>query len=291
MSERNGYTSEKPDYPRYSNTGVTTPRINNEELPWQVYTVDFLTLTTFNPVLNGILRETFFQFMKSPIKSGKKMQYDTMTSYDKNISYGFSYQRNKEGEWLEHNALWVSGSLADKVYNLLKEYEFNCTRIDLACTVFTNNVDYVGLYNELVKYVNAKLIQSPSPTLYVGSRVSDRYIRIYPHIYENNVANDRFEVEYKGKRAKLVFSTPDNHQGYLLAEIYRLTKYLDNEELSVFESELTGHTPRNCQIARKDKSRDIAFYLKVVAPYLRRIIENPDFREVIKYDLEQLDLF
>lgn len=282
-----GKTRDNNRLPPSSNTGVTTPPYP----PFDVVDVDYLTLTTFDGVLANLLYELLYTYGVKPLKPVKLMQYDATRDHPGAFTVGRGYQKHKNGEFVLHSIGKIAGSLANTIYKEVQYYEYTCTRIDLQLTLYTSDIDYLLLYNELKNYVNCTLIQSSTNTLYIGSRKSDRFIRIYQHRFADELLYDRFEVEYKGTRAQRVYDNPDMFDGFLLAEIHRLNRYTQDGLLDRFVQGLAGVTPMEAKTARKDKSKGIDFYLKVVAPYLRSVIENPDFRSVIRYDLEQLDLF
>lgn len=286
MPAKLGNDNTPGNLPSFSNTRVTP----SDTSPFDIVDVDYLTLTTFDSVMGNVLLELLFELGKKPFKPTKMMQYDCTRSWDGSFVVGKGFQKHKSGERAVHSIGKVSGSLANNVYKQIFDYPYTCSRIDLQLTLPTNNLNYEKLFNCLRNYVNCTLIQSNTPTIYIGSRKSDRFIRIYQHRYGDELLYDRFEVEYKNRRAQKVYDNPELHEAFLLAEVHRLNNYSKTGLLDQFVSGLTGINAKEAKVARKDKSRGIEFYLKVVAPYLRNVIQNPDFKEVIRYDLEQLDL-
>lgn len=166
---------------------------------------DFLTLTSWSET--ETLQLLFWRLTPSYLREdGKVMQYR-----GKRGPHTFFGSANQNGK--AHWMLRVSGELADEALANSYGIAARCTRLDLQVTVpapdgfFMPNV-YDALNDEDAMWTgrrkNVSMIQSGDglDTLYVGSRTSETFIRIYikPNA-DGEPAYVRFEVEFKGDTA------------------------------------------------------------------------------------------
>lgn len=90
--------------------------------------------------------------------------------------------------------------------------DWRLTRIDLAFDLYNSPVDIEGLYKEITKgnikmsTTKANLLKGADggQTLYIGSRQSDKFIRIYDKAVEQSLPGNwiRIELEIKGETAR-----------------------------------------------------------------------------------------
>lgn len=166
--------------------------------------------------------------------------------------------------------LTASGPLAAKVFDKLQNLHWvgKVTRIDLQCT-WLYEEDHENLAAQLCEgvreYQREQSLPNPpsitliqgfgnGDTLMVGSRSSEKYIRVYDKTREQNQTGPywmwRWEVELKGKSAIETFKYLSTEHGSAQAILYALTAYLDNrgimhpwEEISQF-AEPKGERPQ-----------------------------------------------
>lgn len=104
-----------------------------------------------------------------------------------------------------HTVINVSGSLSQKMLPTLRELdEWYCTRIDLQITIdaCVMGDDRLAMVRDDCDTKNTTLIESiENDTLYLGSRSSDVFVRLYEKILEDKKYL-RLEFELKGQRAR-----------------------------------------------------------------------------------------
>ena len=108
----------------------------------------------------------------------------------------------------------------DKLLPHLSHLGFLATRIDFALDLYDPGITIGDIYEQImdgritvptrtVTRIQAHSGSATGETLYIGSRTSERYLRIYDKGVEQNSAPSgqwlRIELEVKGKRAKLAF--------------------------------------------------------------------------------------
>ena len=195
---------------------------------------DYLTVTTFNPVVMFVI-DQWHRGIGVAREGKKRMQYAGTVTSDR---YGQSFYGIGTQRGMTHSLLQVSGELADSALTAVREFIFKgqcrVTRIDLQVTVPYPRETWrqVELFEALkysdmrssVSYIESRSgpANSTLATVYIGSRSSDRLVRIYEKLGLGESVFLRFEAEYKGKRAMAVTQA-------LLA---------GNSERSVLQSEL-----------------------------------------------------
>lgn len=170
---------------------------------------DWLTLTTFDEknalgVKHGLIEER---------KPAKRLQYKGVEDRNK-LFVGHALQ-NGEDHWM----FQASGEMSDYAHVMIIRnfgpYDWNVTRCDLQVTVpMPAGFDSRAMYDALVAWEGDGKPRKPSivqsgdgnDTVYIGSRTSDRFTRIYVKPLEEGSKALRFEVEYKGEHAHRVYN-------------------------------------------------------------------------------------
>lgn len=162
--------------------------------------IDYLRLATFD---DSAYLETvgrlYHIFTKR--RAGHWLQYQGFWS-----DIGFYGVGNQNGK--RHYVMFVSGYAASDFAALMVDENFYCTRIDLQKTIENN-----GEYDARTEFDNLRaqfdgkrslsIIQSDTgDTLYIGTRTSDLYTRIYEKAERQYL---RLEFEIKGDTAKQVW--------------------------------------------------------------------------------------
>lgn len=179
--------------------------------------IDFLRLATWSMSEHAYLLADILTSELGEWKPGKWLQYHGWRKDSHFI--GTAEQENKR-----HSILNISGYHADGRYRgLLRAETYYCTRIDLQITIQRpHGLRLAQVYSDLDdEKKNASLIQSKlNDTLYLGSRTSDVFIRLYEKPLD--VMHLRLEFEFKGKVSRAIWralqakSTPDEvFQHYL----------------------------------------------------------------------------
>jgi len=175
--------------------------------------LDWLTLTTWHaptwPKLDAIARG---MGIKSPVED-RRMQYRGLSSGG--VFWGEALQQG-----VKHFMLQASGMDAELIGPRLLGLGLKCTRLDVQITSSKpKDWQAIGVANQIRAYPPnswpsgqmrmVTVIQSGDgfDTIYVGSRASDRYCRIYVKPDDLGRAYLRFEMEYKGALADTAWRT------------------------------------------------------------------------------------
>ena len=175
--------------------------------------VDYLTVVGHSTESIDQMREIAFALMEVEISEGMFSRPLGFAGYE-----GFQVGSVYYGERADGCIVRVGGNLAAAHYQRLLKVSDNVTRIDLqsTCRLEGNVSRFIrGLFTTHKNYSN-KFKRAPKPslfigrdescTMYSGSRQSDRYGRIYDKGLESGLSQFqncvRFEVEFKGKRAR-----------------------------------------------------------------------------------------
>lgn len=250
--------------------------------------VDYLKLTSWSQELEDVFG-VLLQTVQYPTGKAKLQHYFGAKYPNGFVGRGRQVHSEEQGT-LPHYMGIVSGSLADELLPSFWRIIPNarCRRIDLQMTV-KDKLDFNDLYLELRKSsVNCKLVRSNGSTLYVGSRSSRRFIRIYEKDTSANLV--RFEVEYKSELAEEMYIRETPLAQLFLAEVLRIDKYCGVMcHLKPFLDALDGVLPTTITVSRKDKPDGLSpFYKNVVRRYLWGLFCSLEIRELIIDDLLNL---
>jgi hypothetical protein len=158
--------------------------------------LDFLRLATWDTAELAFLTSHLMQAMDTKWEHAKWLQYKGWKNGTVFIGHG--EQKNRL-----HGVVNVSGFGSDLFYvNVLEWETFYCTRLDVQVTIRQpNEVVLPEVYERIRDFTKASLIQSEqNDTLYVGSRSSDIFTRLYEKVLDTKYL--RLEFEIKGRRAR-----------------------------------------------------------------------------------------
>lgn len=242
---------------------------------------DYLTLTTYHNgegLLSSISELYPKQYGKDvKIKGYKGTQWD-------GLFYGVGKQRNKA-----HFMLRASGEGAETILFRTRDLSVKCTRIDLQITVWLpQNYQSRKLYDILespdVEWPGRRLtphiIQSGDglDTIYVGSRTSERFTRIYtkPDM-SGEAAYLRFEVEFKGNLAhearRAITEQYGTTKSILRFELERLP-YMASRALRAFSSVLGDSTHKIKPEFVLGQNKTLDWLEKQVEPAVMRMMNS-----------------
>jgi hypothetical protein len=164
--------------------------------------IDYLRLATWADsqalLVTGELRRSIPKW-----RNGFWLQYKGW--YGDTSFYGVGEQNNKR-----HYVFRTAGNSSSVLFDLADKYDnLYCTRLDVQVTI-----KLPPQYNPFIIYESHKnnklkptIIDSPTgSTIYFGSRVSDKFARLYEKQYEDGKYL-RLEFEFKGLLAKAVYET------------------------------------------------------------------------------------
>jgi hypothetical protein len=194
---------------------------------------DYLTLTTFEEHdwqlnLADLYPLEFGKDVKKGGYSGKEWD---------GLFFGYGSQKGRK-----HYLLTTFGEDAETILHRTSSSTARCTRIDLQVTIrIPEYFDSRNLYDKLQakdtkwngRRLKPTLRQSGGglDTVYIGSRTSQRFVRIYVKPDKNDQpAYLRYEVEFKGKLAdqvrRLIVSRETFARNILHGELNRLPIYV-----------------------------------------------------------------
>lgn len=165
--------------------------------------VDYLRLATWDDsqalLVTGELRRSIPHW-----RNGFWLQYQGW--YGDTSFYGVGEQNKKR-----HYVFRTAGNSSSVLFDLADKFDaVYCTRIDIQVTI-----KKPIQYNPFTIYESHKnseplgvtIIDSPTgSTIYFGSRVSDKFARLYEKRYEDGDYL-RLEFEFKGKLARAIYET------------------------------------------------------------------------------------
>jgi hypothetical protein len=150
-------------------------------------------------LLTGELRRSIPKW-----RNGFWLQYKGW--YGDTSFYGVGEQNHKR-----HYVFRTAGNSSSVLYDLAADYDkVYCTRLDVQVTI-----KLPPQYNPFIIYgahkdtgrAGVTIIDSPTgSTIYFGSRVSDKFARLYEKQYEDG-SYLRLEFEFKGLLAKAIYET------------------------------------------------------------------------------------
>lgn len=156
--------------------------------------LDYLRLASFNFNYASIMAE-FMGTWSKDWKTAKWLQYSGWRSGE--LFIGAGEQKRKR-----HLVISCSGSASNSLAAFLfNDLDFYCTRIDVQRTIERPKHVKLRRIRKATKSMNTTIIQSPeNDTLYIGSRTSDLFTRLYEKQLDTMFL--RLEFELKGKRAR-----------------------------------------------------------------------------------------
>lgn len=257
--------------------------------------IDWLTLTTFSlqnaKILDDIMQEIVGEV---ETKEARLLQYDGVRGDGFFVGSG-----NQHGK--THYMFRFSGDLADTImFNGLIP-PMDCSRIDLQLTLPIKDDTYElfrsaeKAANKGRRKVNAIISSDGFCTLYIGSRDSEKFYRVY--VKEcNKVRYLRFEVEYKNKNGmagtayRQIRKDPTKATGLLAGEIKTLPDHplfmpLKNHIVAV-TGDIMAYEERI-----QDDNATMRWIARQVIPAWKRIMGNEDTRDKAIMLLGELVIF
>jgi hypothetical protein len=253
--------------------------------------VDWLSLTTFETKQADAIR---YLFWDDNYTDTKRMQYKGVDLG--NIFLGAATQNGKP-----HYLFQASGERADEAFTQYKRnfgpYDWNVTRIDLQVTIpVPPHYDSRQFYDDMTawdghgKPRKAAIVQSGDglDTVYIGSRQSDRFTRVYVKPLDSGLRALRFEVEYKGDHAHRVANDCrefDAISGILGYEINSLPKQ-ENNVLRAFLRVLGTPAFRPTIRAVASENSSLDWLRQQVTPTLERLSNSHEHGQLTKKLIE-----
>lgn len=259
--------------------------LNNQPIILNVPMCDYLRVTTWDwETYVSIATEVVHAMHGDLGRPGRVMQYEG-NSY----AHGFHGQGEQNGR--PHYLAQLSGMFADELYQPVTSHKPVVTRVDYQITIEKPT------WYDARKFCD-KLRAEPWPnrrrkitlidgggddTVYIGSRTSDRFIRIYVK-HERYL---RYEVEYKGERARrAVYLANGTGKAALLSG--ELAKMPQTDTVLKFVAALdAAGVDVKVTIADPDIERKVA-WLRSLIPTIRKMANDHDHGGTIRAWLEDI---
>ena len=215
--------------------------------------LDYLRLATWDITAHTNLLSELLQGSSGKWEHSKWLQYH---GWKRDTFFlGTGYQNKRR-----HSIVNISGFMADRNWSSLRTIDkYYATRVDLQITIPSPaDIFLPTVYGQLrTDNIKTSIIQSElNDTLYVGSRTSDVFIRLYEKPLEE--MHLRLEFEFKGKVARGVWkalqakATPDEIFQHYLAKC-ELPNYVKAHYYDVQDGE-TAFAIRQ-EIAKTDEKK------------------------------------
>jgi len=198
-----------------------------------------------------------------------------------------------------------SGEVAASEASFFLSMATNVSRLDLAVTLRDDDIDrdWTAIALEQCSYdgrVDSGILKThritgtpDGNTLYIGSRSSDRYIRIYDKTAESKGVwperSWRWEAEYKKPRAGMVAARLLQQSGGPGAVLDVVKSALADVRVSLpYNGSPSGWTPKRPKTLTDSESR-LIYTSRVVAPFISRLVDSVgEYR--VKQALERANL-
>jgi hypothetical protein len=247
-----------------------------------------LTLTTFEPKQADGLRYLF-----RDTREAKRMQYVGVEDGNLNWFIGKAKQ-NYEDHWM----FQASGEAADVAFDPICDnwvaYDWSVTRIDLQITIpLPAYYQSRQLYDDIEAWSGdgrprrPSLVQSGdgNDTVYIGSRTSNRFIRIYVKPLDEGKKALRMEVEYKRELAHRVFHDCRNDREnvtLILAHELSALPALKNGVKEAFFTVLGPHTHKPQEKRATGENSTLEWLRKQVDPAIKRMLNSHEFGDATR---------
>lgn len=249
--------------------------------------IDWITLTTFDQ-MTFVRWEVKQLAIETPGIDYKIRGYQGLSKGSCFLGVG---EQNKKS----HAMLRVSGSESHMAFwNYYNPASVKCTRIDLQITIdLPDNYSARQLTDDLreaVKNKNIAIVENTNnlDTIYIGSRTSDRFCRIYVKEIDKNFYL-RYEVEFKGAWAETVSKAIfENMPLSPILNSYLETISCEDKQgiLNLIKSKLSDFDSglSNPKIKR-DNNKTYNWLIEQVTPSIIRILHDHDYGEYLKQHL------
>lgn len=198
-----------------------------------VASCDWLTRTFSDNKIREFVEDDFITSAAVLKAEGHESAAWSWMGYEGYSVGGLSWGRRDDGDILR-----ISGGTAERLFDKYAHYQGNCSRLDVALTLRWPTPEYhvaSQAYSRLVGQSDAtkrrlySLITNSrgGETLYVGSRASDQFGRLYDKDAEQGLQRIscrwRYEVEFKSDRAAKVLELlqPSRERGKMYLGIVR----------------------------------------------------------------------
>jgi len=252
---------------------------------------DYITCTTRQPEAVDSVLELSADLLRLEQEKGNRVRPWGMAGFEGahcgSMQFGI---RNQE------TIMRLSSELAHTFWRKAFELTKHCTRFDVQCTSFGTQTAMQRISRAFTearararkkdRRRRLRYIYGPEgpQTLYVGSRQSDVFIRIYDKYAESRDERYRgcvrFEIEFKGKRGLLVARAMLAHTEDFAFASACLPGYLLAAGISS-EFDSACLTPSEVRRRKSDRARVLSWLRKGVKPSVLALIRQGNPAEVV----------
>lgn len=253
---------------------------------------DWLTITAATDEHREALSEWAHHRVRQQRDLGNDVKPMRMLGYD-----GVSTRHVAVGHRDDSTMLRLSGPFCADHWREVVDYADNCSRIDLACTakLTQKRIDLVpimyGLACREAERRGGKLTVSAitsnqnSGTLYLGSRKSDLFGRLYDKATESRdpAYQDcwRWEVEYKNKYAKHVLDALANDARAEATIAATVHQYWTERGVPPWWDRRSEGVIKKLPTEQTDDERRIAWLAEQVRPAVTELMARRDHAEIL----------
>lgn len=183
------------------------------------------------------------------------------------------------------SALAVGQGAQRWLWQDIKRFEWRTSRVDVAVDIFDSNISIEQLWRDCIEEQAYKrrrqsrlILSDNGDTINIGSRKSDKYIRIYDKAKEQHVERDwmRLELEVKYRTAHIL---PDGYEDLIRRSIATMRTMIDTLPMALdngLAQIQSGHQPIESPAIKPRGSKEI-WLMEQILPALRKVkIEEPE---------------
>lgn len=209
-------------------------------------------------------------------EQGRWLQYRGWRKEELFIGHG-------EQNGKHHCIIQTSGSLSDRVIKTLLSLEgWYCTRLDIQVTLFCPKEFKLAWVRDQCRTKNTTLIESKeNDTLYLGSRTSDIFTRLYEKISTEKLL--RLEFELKGLRARAAWeSLMLGEYAQAIFLYYLRSSKLPNDIIEMYENYDVASTKHAMRLIHEHDTEKVLKWITSLSDSIEENMANHEIGESVK---------
>jgi DNA relaxase NicK len=210
--------------------------------------IDWLEFSVFNVTLDDLMYQ--LEFTDFVFEEGRSFYYEKLLNFDNML---YVYEGIKGNSNKQHIHVKITGkgcrfleqyynckNLRDEMQGRLILNDVKVSRMDICYDYSKKFVKYLFdsvLHYGFTGYRSRKIIVEDSVTLYLGSKKSDKFIRMYEKDLESKDGRykDRIEIVLKNQYATFEFFSTENIENILFSYMSQVT-FLDEKSQKIWDS-------------------------------------------------------
>lgn len=237
--------------------------------------LDYIRLASFNFLYSKVIAK-FMRDWPGKMKRGRWLQYKGWKTESLFVGAG-----EQDGE--RHLIISCSGAAANDLAAFVADWkELYCTRLDVQRTIKRPKHAKLRRIRKATETKNTTLIQSiENDTLYVGSRTSDCFTRLYEKPVDETFL--RLEFELKGKRAKAAWLAMQHGKTASTIFVYYLNKSKLPNTVKAWYTETSDKNEEDFeQLAVLHSARKKLGWLRSLDACMEKAMSDHDIGEDVK---------